>query len=163
MTPRVRNFAVLLSAAVLLLGLKFAINSFNRPTDEVLIQQALAASIEASRKGEPGGVIDMLSQQLKVNQQLAPDTSEIKRFIKASHPEVTLSNTRALVTGNEARIVSPVNLKFSFLGQTVNQPIDSVTLVFQKEEAREFLFLPVSKWRLIEVRMPENQVPTHEE
>ncbi len=158
MAPSVRNAAILIAAALVLVGIMVTLVATNHPSDDVLIKQALTESIEASRKGQAGGVLDLLSKQLKVNQQAAPESSSIAKFIRESRPDITLTNEKPLVTGDEARIVSPMDLKLNFLGQSVSRHLDNVTLVFRREEGRSLLFLPVAKWRLSEVRMPENQV-----
>jgi hypothetical protein len=154
MTRSVRTAAILIAAALFLVGIKVALTLTRHPSDETLIQQALNDSLEASRKGQPGGVLDLLSKEIKVNQQTFSDSSSIAGFIRNSRPDITLTDRHVLVTQDEARIVSPVDL--SLLGQSWH--LDKVTLVFHREEARGFLFLPTTKWQLTEVRLPENQL-----
>jgi hypothetical protein len=160
MKPSVRNAAILVLLAVLLTGIKIAISVTHQPSDDKQIQQALTESLDASRKGESGGVLGLLSRQLKVNQDSAPESGQIAKFIRDSRPDITILDRRTLITGDEARMVSPVDLKLEFLGQSFSQRLDNVTLVFHREEARGFLFLPTTKWRLTEVRLSENQVPS---
>jgi hypothetical protein len=159
MSRSVRIAAILIVSALILAGIRIAVSVAHRPTDETLIQQALTDSLEASRKGEPGAVMDLISKQLKVNEQSYSDSPQIAKFIKESKPDITIQDRKTLITGDEARIVSPVEIKLSMLGQSMDQSIDNVTLIFHREEARGFLFLPVVKWRLTEVRLPENQLP----
>jgi hypothetical protein len=144
------------AAAVILLTLSIGLKLMNRPSDQAQIQKALQDSLQASREGKPGGVLALLSDQLKVNNQLPPEYSQISQFVRESRPDITVDRTQALVTGDEARIVSPVEVKLDLVGQTMQQHLDNVTLVFRKEPAREFLFVPTTAWRLAEVRLPEN-------
>jgi hypothetical protein len=155
MQRSVRTAVILIVTALVLLGIKIAVSVAHHPSDEALIQQAVTDSLDASRKGQPGGVLDLLSKKLTVNQLGVSDTSQIVEVIKNSRPDVTLGNRNVLVTGDEARIVTPVDL--GLLGQTFH--MDEVTLIFHKEEGRGFLFIPTPKWRLSEIRLPENQVP----
>jgi hypothetical protein len=159
MTNTGKAVAALLGLAVILGGIKIGLSLSNKPSDEKLIHQALNDALEASRKGKPGGVMDFLSNQLKFNDQSIGDQSQIAKVIKESHPEITVADEKVLVTGDEARIVSPVDLKANIFGQSLDQHIDNVTLVFHKEEGRDYFFIPTPKWRLSEVRLPENQVP----
>lgn len=147
--------AILFGAAVVLLGVRVAINFAHPPSDQDLIQQALTASLDASRKGQAGGVLDLLSKQIKVNQSSAPDNSEIADFIRRFKPDIQLEDRHALITGDEARIVTPVDL--GLLGQTAR--LKDVTLVFHKEQGHGFLYLPTPQWHLTEVRLAESQLP----
>ena len=153
-TTRVALFLVF--GALVLIFVRVGIGLANQPSDQAQIQTALKNSLEAGREGKPGSVISMLSDQLKVNNQTAPDLSQIAQFIRENKPDVTVERTQALITGDEARIVSPVDVKVNFVGQTLQQRLEGVTLVFRKEPARQFLVLPTSAWRLTEVRLPEN-------
>jgi hypothetical protein len=155
MTRTVRTVAILFGAAIVLLGLRVAMIFTHQPSDQDLIQQALTASLEASKKGEAGGVLDLLSKQFKVNQGSAPDTSEIADFIRRVKPDIQLEDRHALITGDQARIVTPVDL--SMLGQSMQ--LKDVMLVFHKEQGHGFLFLPTPQWHLTEVRLPESQLP----
>ena len=143
----------------MLLGLRIGISMSQRPSDETQIKQALADALDASKNGKPGAVMDLLSKQLKFNDESVSDKSPIGKLIRESHPDIKVLDEKVLVTGDEARMRSPVDFSANIFGQHLQQRIDDVTLVFQKEETRDYLLIPASKWRLVEVRLPENQVP----
>ncbi|MFX8820935.1 hypothetical protein ABTM55_19390, partial [Acinetobacter baumannii] len=84
--------------------------SFFGPSDENLIREAVTRSIEASREGRPGGVIDYISDRFAVNGD-QPGTSAIARFIRESKPEVTIDSYKPLVNGDQALITTPVKVR----------------------------------------------------
>jgi hypothetical protein len=140
-------------------SIRVLVSRMNTPNDQELIQTALADSIKASKEGRPGGVMDLLSDKLKLNEM---DTSgnrrQIAQFIKENQPDVNVLNKKAVIAGDEAQIISPVQLELNFLGQKVSRNMDEVTLVFRKESDREYLIFPTTKWKLAEVRVPEDAV-----
>lgn len=124
-----------------------------KPNDAQLIREALDRSIKASREGRPGGVVDLLSRQLKFNEQeMSGNVGQIAQFIREQRPDLTVERVEPLVTGDEARVTSPVTLKLGFLGQSRDFRIKEVTLVFKKEASRRWLIIPDHKWSLSEVR-----------
>ncbi len=138
---------------VALIAIRLIVTRINQPSDQEQIQTALQESIEASREGRPGGVMDLLSANLRVNDIQAGATNQVRQFIRNSKPDVHLANKQAIVTGDEARIVSPVDLDLDYLGVKKQVHIDEATLVFHREDAREWLVIPTKKWRLSEVRV----------
>jgi hypothetical protein len=128
--------------------------ALTRPSDETLIQEALAESIKASREGRAGGVMDLLSQELRVN-DIDPGTrAQIARMVREWKPDVEVVDPTPLVTGDEARIVSDVDLKIGFIGPKIERRIPEVTLLFRRETGREWLVLPADRWRLYRVFAP---------
>ena len=131
----------------------------NPPNDKTLIKTALAESIKATKEGRPGGVMDKLSINLKYNgENESGNRSEIAKFIRNSRPEVTVEQIEPVVTGDEARIVSPVDLKVGLLGVNKEAHLNEVTIVFRKEEDHEWLFIPTEKWKVAEVQVPNASV-----
>ncbi|HZH98180.1 MAG TPA: hypothetical protein VEX38_04350, partial [Fimbriimonadaceae bacterium] len=55
--------------AVVFLGMAYAAGVFGGPSDKEQIQTALDEAILASKEGRPGGVLDYLSQNFKVNEE----------------------------------------------------------------------------------------------
>ena len=143
--------------AVLLLALRLTIFA-PQQDDQKEIAQALHDSIQASKEGRPGGVLDLLSDKFKINEQ-SPGRFDIAKFIREQKPDIDVANTRAVVSGDTARIDTPVHVKFSYLTQNFDQKIDNVTLVFQKEEGHKYIFFPDTEWHLTDVEVPNNGIP----
>lgn len=128
----------------------------NRPNDNQLIQAALADAIKASKEGRPGGVVELFSRNLKVNNvDVDANRGQIVDFIRNQKPDVTVTNATPQISGDEARIVSPVQLDMGLLGK---RSMDNVTMIFHREDSTEFLIVPTKTWRLVEVRAPESAV-----
>jgi hypothetical protein len=125
----------------------------NRPSDEEMIRRALQESLQASKEGRPGGVLDLLSRDLTVN-EVDPGRGQIARFVRDSRPDVDVLDDTPFIAGDEARIVSPVRIRAAILGYTMDRQIEDVTLIFRRERGREWVVLPVDKWRLYSVHAP---------
>lgn len=144
---------------VLLIGGRVMLSMAHQESDKSLIQKALADSIKASREGRAGGVMDKLSNQLKFNgAEYGGAGRDISRFIRDSKPDITVENDDPVISGDEGTIVSPVDLKLSMLGQSLDRHLKKVTMVFRKEDARDWLVIPVRKWKLAEVEVSESAV-----
>lgn len=149
--------AAVVAVVVVLGAVRIGIGLSQPQDDQKAIQKALDESLQASREGRPGGVLDLLSNDLKVNDQSSPaSTQQIAKFIHDQKPDVTVENPKAFVSGDDATITSPVDLKLDFLGQNMSQRIDGVTLQFHKENAHAFLIFPTKKWVLTDVRVPQS-------
>ena len=131
-----------------------------QPDDQVLISQALKESIQAGKEGRPGGVLEILSSKFRINDQ-APGRFDIVKFVRERKPDITVFNDKAVISGDTARIDTPVEVKFSILNQSFDQRVDHVTLVFQKEEAHKYLVIPTTAWRLTDVEVPNNSIPVN--
>ena len=126
----------------------------NNASDQELIKGALKESIEASKEGRSGSVIELLSDQFEVNGQ-QPGTAQISRMVKEYKPEVEVSNDDPVIAGETAEIISPVKLKLKFpLSQSFE--ISDVKFHFQKEQATTLIFFPTKKWRLRSVELPDD-------
>lgn len=149
---------ILIVAAILvvLVGAR-VIMSLGGGDDKKLVREALSESIKASKEGRPGGVMDKISDKLTVNNEQVASMGQIANFIKNSKPDVEVLKQDPVVMGDEAQITSPVKVKLDLPGGAgFNQTIEGVTLIFAKENATEWLFIPTKKWRLKEVRLPDN-------
>lgn len=131
------------------------------PNDRKLIIEALNESIQASKEGRPGGVLDLLSQKFKINESSPGSRMDIAKFIRDSKPDVEIANENPIVSGDSARIDTPVRVKVDYLNQKMDVPIDNVTLVFQRESGRKYLFIPETRWRLTDVLVPNNAIPVN--
>ena len=146
-----------IAVVVVLIGIRFAMTRSGGLTDQQQIEVALAESIKASKEGRPGGVMDKLSSKLQVNEMdTGSNRGQIAQYIKDNRPDVTILNKQAVVTGDEARIVSPVDIEVNLLGNKMSRQMKEVTLVFRKEDDREYLIFPVTKWKLAEVEVPDS-------
>ena len=144
---------------VFLVGGKVLLSSMGQEDDKALIQKALAESIKASREGRPGGVMDKLSENITFNgQNEGGNQRDIARYIHDSKPEITVDKIEPIVSGEEATIVSPVDITLSLLTVSTTKHLKQVTLVFRKEESRDWLIIPVKRWKLAEVQVPETTV-----
>ena len=104
--------------------------------------------------------MDKLSDNLKLNDQsVEGNKSQIYRFIRDSKPEVEVQNSEPVISGDSATITSPVRLKMNFLGQSFDQTIPNVTMIFRKEDARDWLIFPTRQWRLQQVLVPPGSLP----
>lgn len=151
-----RAYGILVLLIVAVFGVAIISHLAGQGDDKTKIQQALRDSLEASRKGEAGKVLDALSSKLSVNGQEASGFgSQIASFIRKQKPDITVTNQVPIITGDEARITSPVRVQVSlpiFGDQSVT--VKDVVMVFHKETAHEYLVIPVTKWRLTEVEAP---------
>ena len=81
---------------------------------------------------------------------------EVADAIRRLRPDVEILNPAPTITGDTAVITSAITLstKLPPLSMTVPQ----VSIEFRRENAREWLVLPASKWRVVGVDVPEEVV-----
>ena len=159
MRTSTKALTLLATAFVLVIGGKAIYAVLNPPDDKALIKAALNESIKATKEGRPGGVIDKLSMNLKYNgESEAGNQTEIARYIRNSRPDITVEKPEPVVVGDEARIVTPVDLNLDQLGMKMSKHLKDVTLVFHKEDARDWFIFPNQKWKLAEVDVPDSSV-----
>jgi hypothetical protein len=137
--------------------------SIDRRPDDVLIKQALADSIEASREGRPGGVMDFISDQITINTMGGISKAKIAQLIRDNKPSVTVSNQEVKVDsdGETAEMTSDVDVAGEIgmlqAKQAFNYKFEDVKMTFQKENGRKFLVIPTKVWRLRSVEIPDDQ------
>lgn len=134
-------------ALVVLFGLKFALG---RPTDEEAIQAALQEALEASREGRPGAVLDFVSRTLKVNNEEAQNAGrgEVANYIRNAKPDIEVLNPKPVINGDTATIASPVKVSVRIaMVQTPPMTLNA-RIGLAKETGREWLIIPVPKWRV---------------
>jgi len=154
-----KGFLILGAILVFLVGARTILGLIRPQSDKALIETALKESIQASKDGHPNGVLDKLSNNIQYNGTSAGGhQQEIADFIRDKKPDVVVENLDPVVTGDEATIVSPIDLKLSLLGQSMEKHVKDVTLLFKKEEDREWLIIPTHKWKLVEVHVPDASV-----
>ena len=153
-----RAYAVLALVLLVVVGFRAVGVLTGQKDDATLIKESLRQSLEASRKGEPGGVLDLLSSSITVNgESQGGVTTQVADFIRKQKPDIEVQNQHPIVTGDEARITSPVTIKADLpMVGTQTIPMKDVVLTFHKETGRALLFLPVPKWRLTGVTAPSD-------
>ena len=145
------------ATVIVLLIARFAL--FPAQTDRQLVLDALKTAVKASREGKPGGVFEHLSASFKVNDTpMQFSGSQVANFIADQKPELTVEQQDPVITGDEARITSPVRLKLGLFGTNVERRIPHVTMIFRKETGRFLLVFPTPTWRLTDVQVPESDV-----
>ncbi len=147
---------------VVLIGLAVtvAITSISRKSDREQIQEALMESISASKEGRPGGVMELLSRNLKLNNIDIDRQNEIAKFIREQKPDIAMDSMEPAISGDKAVIKSPVHIKYGIgnIGGTWDLP--DVKLTFKRENATQWGFIPVKAWKLEKVEMPEMNIPS---
>ncbi|MCO5296670.1 MAG: hypothetical protein M9921_07420 [Fimbriimonadaceae bacterium] len=135
-----------------------ALKVYPGPSERERIAVALDESLRASKEGRPGGVLEYLTDQFRINEESPGTRNQIAKLIRDSRPDVVVENREPEIFGDQAKIVSDVEVKASFLGQSLNQRFGNVTLVFKREPTRKYLVFPTHTWRLDQVFLPEGQV-----
>jgi len=148
----------LVGLLVVLFGVK-AILTIGGPDDKTQVREALQESIKASKEGRPGGVMDKISDKITINGEQMVSTNQIANWIRNSKPDVVVPQQDPVIIGDEAQITSPVTVKADMPGGvSFDRTIKGVTLIFAKESATEWLVIPTAKWRLKEVKLPDDVV-----
>ncbi|MBS1713417.1 MAG: hypothetical protein JST30_03685 [Armatimonadetes bacterium] len=122
-----------------------------QPKDQDLINQALKESVDASREGRSGSVMEYLSRSLTYNDVPVEYRAQVARYIRNSKPEIYLENTAAIISGDSAQIVTPADLRIAVGPMPVNLHIDRVVITLGRETGTRFVFLPAPIWRIKEV------------
>lgn len=135
---------------------------FFGPSDSKLVREAVDESIKASRDGRPGGVMDYLSRNLKVNEEDVGNRLEIARYIKASRPDIVLQNPTPVIQGDTAKVITPATVTFSF-GNTQPMTIDKVEITLAKETGTRYLVFPAPKWRIVDVKTSATDISQFEQ
>lgn len=152
MNKRFVAIGAIVAVAALLLLLRSVLFG---PSDKELIRDAVKESVEASREGRPGGVLEYLSNSFTFNDQEAPNRREIGKWIRQGKPEVVLRNSEPVISGETAEIVTPVHVKFDYLAFKFDQEIPNVRITLQKEAGTKWLIVPTKKWRIVSVTAPD--------
>ncbi len=130
------------------------------PSDTQLIWEALDRSCQASRRGEPGGVMDQLSRSLTFNEEPVEDRHEIAKAIRLSKPEVTLAHSEPAIQGRRAQVVTSARVRLNYAGVNIDQSIPRVVIRLQKETGFRWLVMPYPKWRVVDVTVEEMALPS---
>lgn len=143
---------IIAGAAIVIVGTPFVMEGFSGQSDKEKILAALKESVEASKEGRPGGVMEHISNNFEVNgETYKPNRREMADFIRKRKPDIEFLKTDPIVSGDKAVLITPV--KLSIL--TFNQTVPEVALEFEKESARKWLIVPTSKWRLVHVNISD--------
>ena len=146
---------VLAAILVVLVGAR-AVLSMGGGDDKKQIVEALQESIKATKEGRPGGVMDKISDHFTINDTDVVARGQIINWIKNLKPDITVSHQDPVITGDEAQITSPVSIKGKGMGIDFDRTVEGITLIFAKESATEWLVIPTKKWRLKDVKVPDD-------
>lgn len=138
-------------ALIAVLFLMFA----SGPTDRQLIQAALKESIQASREGRPGGVMQYLSHNLTFNSEDTGDRMSIASYIKQAKPDITVANDEPQIDDNKAIIITPVDVDLRIGPVSMPMHIKRAEIIFAKESGTRFLIFPSPVWRIQSIRAEE--------
>jgi hypothetical protein len=140
-------------ALLVLIGIRVGMDVAGRQDDRQLIREALAAATESSKSGQPGGALDLLSKNLTMNSESLPvDRQTVAKFIREQKPVVEVDKIEPQIIGEEGRVVTPVSLSLGIFGE---KTLPNVTMIFAKEDDRLYGIIPVKKWRMTEIRVPQ--------
>ncbi len=123
-------------------------------SDKEKILAALDESIEASREGRGGGVMEHLSRSITFNGEPIATKGEISSYVRKAKPDVTVIDRDVTISGETASIVSPVDLELSYGPISSTHRLDEVEITFRSETGTRFGIIPASKWRIVEVKAP---------
>jgi hypothetical protein len=150
-----KSLAIVVGILVVLIALRIGVGLTIHKSDSQQIKEALADAVAASKQGRPGGVLELLGNQISLNSQDASgQLGDLSQFIKKQHPDVTVENQEPVITGDNAQISSPVAMDMSFLGQHRTFHLKQVLLLFRKEPATNWYVFPTTKWKLEQVEIP---------
>lgn len=128
----------------------FAKMWFDVPSDQVLIEQALAEATRNGKEGKPGGVLDYLSGDFSI-QGFSPSSSDVKQFIKDRKPEVTVTQINPRISGDTAEVVSPVNIRIGAGNLGWNQTVEGVKITLRRESGFRYGVFPSPRWKIVSV------------
>lgn len=132
----------------------FLINSLKSGDDRLLIQEALDESIRASREGKPGGVLENISVNFRFNDSELATRGDIGQYVKSMRPDVVVLHREPTISGDTAKIVTDVKVKFKLGPIESEQKVDNVVITFQRENGTKFGIIPTKKWRIVTVSAP---------
>lgn len=126
-------------------------------TDLQQLTAALNLSTSESKKGEPGGVLDVLSNGFALN-GTNPARSSIAQAIRKYHPDVQFSDLDPIIEGDQARVTATAHASISALGSSATFDIPKVTLFFHRETDHVWLVFPAHHWKLVSAQVPDEDV-----
>lgn len=129
----------------------------NRP-DKEQINAALDESIAASKEGRAGGVLDLMSDQFEVSGIGKINRNWLAARIRENKPDVAFTNETLEINGDQAEMTADASLRLKIslgpVSRDLSPSLKGVKLVFRKEDARKFIFVPARVWKLAEVKLP---------
>lgn len=120
------------------------------PGDQAMIDRALKESTDAAAKGEPSDVLKYLSRSFTYDGESA-NTFDISKVINQAKPKIAILQTRAQISGEEAEVVTPVDVQLDYMGFALNQTIPNVSIKLKKESAFKWGIVPEPRWRIVSV------------
>ncbi len=119
--------------------------------DKAEIETALKNTLQASREGRPGGVVEYLASDVVVNGEHYNVNRQFDDFIRKYHPDITLGEVKPDIVGDKATVTSEI--QFSVANQSVDIP--DVTFNLQRQQTRKWLVIPSQEWKVTGASAPE--------
>ena len=151
-----RKGLLLFFGALVVIGGIFIYKIATRPSDAEQIRLALKESIQASKEGRPGSVVDLISDNFQINEGTTVAKGQIAKWIAQLKPDIEIVDPKPVISGDAAVITSPVHFRSALFG--LERQMDSVKITLQRESAREWLIIPSTKWRITQVFVPPDVV-----
>jgi hypothetical protein len=126
----------------------------NRPkeSDSAQIVDALNASIQASKDGKAGGVLDKLSSAFEVNNARIP-SDKIVAFVKRLRPDISVDDPKPILKGDDAEIISTVHVEGTFMGLHPSADLKGVIINFHRETTYKWLIVPEATWHMTSIQL----------
>ncbi|MBL8068870.1 MAG: hypothetical protein JNM28_10500 [Armatimonadetes bacterium] len=117
------------------------------PSDQQMIDKALKESTDAAAKGEPSDVLKYLSRSFTYGGEAA-NTFDISKVIHQARPKIAILETRASIHGEDAEVVTPVDVQLDYMGFAINKTIPNVSITLKKESSFKWGIVPEPRWRI---------------
>lgn len=125
-------------------------------SDKEQIQAALAEAVLAGKEGRPGSVVDLMSKEMTVNDDVQVNMTQIAKYVREQRPNVEFSNQDPSISGDRALITANVTVSLGLPPMSIQ--IKNVEMEFEKETTVKLLLIPDKKWQLKNVRIPSESL-----
>ena len=132
-----------------------ALHFLTVPSDQEVIEETLMEAVEASKDGRSGGVLEHLSRSFSFNGQPIAERGEIAKVIRISKPDVAVTPTVPIIEGDTATMKVDVRFNMAFQMYSLDERIENVEVVFERQAGTRWLFFPYPKWKIVEVNLPD--------
>ncbi|MBI1331589.1 MAG: hypothetical protein JST12_21195 [Armatimonadetes bacterium] len=149
------------TVVLLLVVGRVGLGFLNQPDDKTLIVEAVKEAQKASREGQPGGVLDFLSLDLKLNgDETSGSRRNIADYVKNQKPDIEFTTLEPQIFGDQATIESDAKVKMGFGGFTPEVTIHDAKIYLKKEDDREWFIIPKKSWKITEIRASLSELPS---
>jgi hypothetical protein len=116
-------------------------------SDADQINADLKSAVAASKSGQAGSVLDLLSRAFEVN-GAHPAMADVAQAIRRYKPECDVEPGTLSVSGDDATMESQVRVHGALLGSGFDTTIKQVRLDFRREGTLAWGVVPIRAWRL---------------